>query len=75
MATNLEVALKAEMKRVTRCFQPLSSDHVSLLNSKVGRPCRKARDRGEFFYTHPQVPGIAFRRRSDAARYALTGAA
>lgn len=74
MATksNFEIALAAEMKKVVRCFQHYTADHVALLYSRVGNPCRKALDRGEFFYCHPDVPGLAFRTRSEAARYALT---
>lgn len=69
--TNYEVALKAEMKNVIRHFHHFTTDQISLLYSKVGNPCRKALDRGEFFYSHPRVPGIAFSTRSAAARYAL----
>lgn len=71
--SNYEVALKAEMKKVIRHFHHFSVDQISLLYSKVGNPCRAALNRGEFFYSHPEVPGISFKRRSDAANYALRG--
>jgi hypothetical protein len=73
MATNYEIALKAEMKKVVRHFHHFTVDQISLLYSKVGNPCRKALDGGEFFYSHPEVPGIAFKTRSQAARYAMRG--
>jgi hypothetical protein len=69
--SNFDAALKAEMKNVIRHFQRLDSDQISLLYSRPGNPCRKALDRGEFFYSHPAVPGIAFQTRSAAARHAL----
>jgi hypothetical protein len=69
--TNFEMAVKSEMKKVVRGFHHYSTDQVSLLRNRVGRPCRKALDEGEFFYTHPDVSGICFRSRSQAASYAL----
>lgn len=71
MAGNYEIVLKGEMKKVIRHFHHFTVDQISLLYSKPGRPCRKALDRGEFFYSHPEVPGIAFRTRSQAAEYAM----
>lgn len=72
MATNYEAALKAEAKKVVRVFQRYTVDQIVTLYSKPGRPCRKALDRGEFFYIHPAIPGIAFRTRGQAAERALT---
>lgn len=69
--SNFEVARKAEMKRVVRCFQRYDTDQISLLYSHPGNPCRKALDRGEFYYVHPDVPNRAFPTRSRAADYAL----
>lgn len=69
--SNFDVALKAEMKKVVRHFQHFSTDQISLLYSLSGNPCRKALNRGEFFYSHPAIPNIAFPTRSAAARRAL----
>jgi hypothetical protein len=69
--SNFEAALKAEMKKVVRRFHHYSTDRVALLRSRVGTPDRKAVDGGEFFYVHPDVHGICFRSRSQAASYAL----
>lgn len=70
--SNFDLALKAEMKNVVRHFQRFDTDQIALLYSKPGNPCRKALDRGEFFYSHPSMPGIAFATRSAAARRALS---
>jgi hypothetical protein len=69
--TNLETALKAETKLVVRNFQGYTSnqraDHAA--SSRLGYQQRKAV--GEFFYTHPAVPGVAFATRKQAALAAL----
>lgn len=71
MNSNYEVALKAEMKRVVRCFQRYTheqrANHDTL---HVGVRQRKAV--GEFFYIHPEVPGKAFPKRGLAAAAALS---
>jgi hypothetical protein len=70
-ATNYEEALKAEAKKVTRCFQHYTSDqranHAS--SHRLGHRQRQAV--GEFFYVHPAVPGLAFSTRGQAARAGL----
>lgn len=71
MASNYEVALKEEMKKVIRNFHHFDLDTITLLYSRTGNPCRKALDRGEFFYSHPDVPNIAFPTRKRAAEHAL----
>lgn len=71
MASNYEVALKAEMKRVTRCFQAYSTEQRSDLMSSRRMGHRQREALGRFFYVHPDVPGLAFSRRSDAAARAL----
>jgi hypothetical protein len=69
---NFDEAVKAEAKRVVRIFHAYSSDQRATLAShhRTSRS-RKAIDGGEFFYTHPSVPGIAFRTRFAAAEYAV----
>lgn len=69
--SNYEEALQAETKKVVRIFHHYTTDQVSLLYSRGGRPSRKAIDRGEFFYTHPDCPGVSFPTRGAAAKYAL----
>jgi hypothetical protein len=71
MDSNYETALKAEMKKVIRCFHRHDTDAIAILRSRRGRPCQEALDGGVFFYSHPSVPGIAFRTRSQAAEYAM----
>lgn len=70
MTSNFETALKAEMKKVVRQFQHFTTDQMSLLLSTRNNRTKCA-NRGEFFYTHPNVPGICFRSRSHAAEYAM----
>lgn len=72
---NYEVALKAEMKRVVRCFQPYSHDERAdlMASNRVGHRQRHAT--GEAFFVHPDIPGVAFPRRKAAAEHALQGAA
>jgi hypothetical protein len=69
--SNYETALKAERRKVVRCFNHYTTDQMANLawNSR-GRLRRHAT--GEFYYTHPDVPGIIFRTRGQAAEYALS---
>lgn len=59
--------LKAERKRVVRHFQPYTSeqraDHAA--SHRLGHRQRQAM--GEYFYTHPDVPGVCFDTRQRAA--------
>jgi hypothetical protein len=71
MASNYDVALKAEAKKVTRCFHHYDTDQIALLYSRQGNPSRDALNRGVFFYIHPEIPNVAFSKRFDAAREAL----
>jgi hypothetical protein len=71
---NYAIALRAEAKKVVRIFHRYTVDQVSDLYARPGRPSRKALDRGEFFYTHPAIPGRGFSKRFDAARAALSQA-
>ena len=68
--TNYEIALKAERKRVVRCFQHYTTDQIC--NLAVGRASRvRLMNRGEFFYMHPDLPNVAFDTRGQAAEAAL----
>jgi len=71
--TNFEIALKAEMKRAVRVFWPYTLEQRGSQFARHGSLRVRTR-RGEFRYIHPTVPGVAFRRRSDAARAALDAA-
>jgi len=70
-ASNYASALKAEAKRVARCFQPYSSeqraDHAA--SGRLGHRQREAI--GHFFYTHPAIPNRCFDTRGQAARAGL----
>jgi hypothetical protein len=72
MASNYEVALKAEMKRVTRCFQSYTSEQRANHADSFKLGIRQRHAVGEFYYVHPDVPGKAFPRRKLAATYAMT---
>jgi hypothetical protein len=73
--SNYETALRAEAKRVVRTFHHYSADQRSTLacHRRTARS-RKALDGGEFFYSHPDVPGICFHKRFEAARAAISKA-
>jgi hypothetical protein len=74
MASNYEVALKAEMKRVTRCFQSYTSEQRANHADSFKLGIRQRHAVGEFYYVHPDVPGKAFPKRKLAATYALSPA-
>jgi hypothetical protein len=63
--------LKRERRRVVRHFQRYTdeqrADHAA--SHRLGH--RQRRAVGEFFYTHPDVPGRSFETRTRAARAAL----
>lgn len=65
--TNFEVALRAERKKVIRCFHAYSSEQRAnhAASFRLGHRQRVAT--GEFFYVHPDVPNIAFPTRKAAA--------
>lgn len=69
--TNFEAAYQAERKLVIRNFQAYTSEQRAnhAASFRLGRQQRKAV--GEFFYTHPNVPGKAFDTRKMAALAAL----
>lgn len=72
MSTNYETALKDEMKRVTRCFQAYSSEQRANHAASFRLGYQQRQSLGEFFYTHPDVPNIAFKTRKRAATTALS---
>lgn len=69
--TNMEIALKAEAKRVTRCFQPYTSGQRADLASSHRQGHRQREAVGEFFYVHPSRPGEQITTRGQAARAGL----
>lgn len=65
---NYSAALKAEAKRVIRCWQRYDHEQRALMasvNLKYRSP------NGEFYYVHPDVPGRAFPKRRHAALAAM----
>ncbi len=68
--TNFEVALKAEMRRVQRHYYQFDAETTTRLRAAERRNRRRSTE-GEFYYTHPDLPGLAFPTRSAAAREAL----
>lgn len=70
-ATNYETALKAEMKRVVRHFQPYTHEQRADLAASFRLGYRQRQSTGHHFYTHPDIPGRAFDRRKQAAEAAL----
>lgn len=72
MTTPEEVeALNVERRRVTRHFQHYTNDQraTRAASHRLGHRQRGAV--GEFFYTHPDAPGLAFDTRTRAAREGL----
>ena len=71
MPSNFDTAYTAERKRVVRNFQAYTSEQCAnhAASFRLGYQQRKAV--GEFFYTHPDVPGKAFGTRKMAALAAL----
>ena len=68
---NYGIALKAETRKVVRCFHHYDSEtranHAA--SFRLGHDQRIAT--GEYFYVHPACPGIAFPTRGAAAKAAL----
>jgi hypothetical protein len=73
-ASNYEAAMKAESKRVTRCFHQYDSETRALHAASFRLGYQKRRAVGEFFYIHPDFPTTAFPTRAAAARAALSKA-
>lgn len=68
--SNYDAALKAEAKRVVRCWQRYSSEQRADL---AAASLKYQSAWGEFYYVHPDVPGKAFPKRGMAAEAALRG--
>tara|TARA_B100000519_G_scaffold202972_1_gene223290 strand:+ start:4655 stop:5032 length:378 start_codon:yes stop_codon:yes gene_type:complete len=64
--------IRTEAKRVIRHFQSYSSDARALHASSHRLGHRKRQSIGEYFYTHPEIPDIAFDQKKKAAIAALT---
>lgn len=73
--TNFEIALKAEMKNVTRCFHAFDSETRANHAASFRLGYRQRQATGQFYYTHPACPNIAFKTRTQAAMAALRVAA
>jgi hypothetical protein len=74
MESNFEAALRAETKKCVRCFHAYSSEQRANLAANFRAGYQQRRSMGEFFWTHPDVPGIAFPTRKRAALAALSRA-
>jgi hypothetical protein len=75
MDSNYETALKAEMKRVVRCFHKYDSQTRADRAASFRLTQNQRVSMGEFFYVHPAFPNTAFPTRSAAAKAALNTAA
>lgn len=68
---NYETALKAEKKKVVRCFNVFDSEtranHAA--SHRLGYLQRQRT--GDFYYVHPEIPNTAFETRTRAAEAAL----
>ena len=72
MASDMGTELAGEMRRVVRHFQRFTPELRAARAASHLTSARSKRAVGEYFYTHPECPGRAFLRRSDAARAAIT---
>jgi hypothetical protein len=63
--------IKAEARRVVRHFSPYTSEQRAdrAASHRLGH--RQRTSPGEFFYTHPDVPGVGYPRRYLAVWAAL----
>lgn len=68
---NYEAALKAEMRKVVRSLQRYDSETRATHAASHRLGHRKRESIGEYFYTHPAIPEIAFTSRKRAAETAL----
>ena len=68
----MDEAVRVEMRRVVRHLHRYSVDErTTLATAAQSVGYRRRQAMGEYFYSHPDVPGIAYRRRSDAAIAAI----
>lgn len=69
--TNYEAAIRAERKRVVRCFHAFTSEQRANLAASHRLGHRQRAAIGQFFYVHPGFPGTAFATRKAAVMAAL----
>lgn len=70
-SSNYEAAVKAERAKVVRCFHRYDTDSIALRRASF-RMGRVQRDQmGEYFFTHPAFPNVAFPTRKAAVNAAL----
>jgi hypothetical protein len=69
--TNYEEALKAEAKKVVRNLQRYTSEQRADRAASHRMGHRQRESTGEYFYSHPAIPGIAYPTRTAAAQEAL----
>lgn len=67
-------AIEAEGRKVVRGFQRYDSAARAECAASFRLGHRQRQSTGEFFYTHPAVPGVCFPTRAAAARAALAKA-
>jgi hypothetical protein len=65
--------VRAEARRVVRHLQRYTPEQRADRTASHRLGHLQRRSIGEYFYTHPDVPGVAFPRRHLAARAALQG--
>lgn len=71
MEGNYEAALKAETKRVVRCFNAYSSETRAMHAASFRLGPQQRVSLGDFYYVHPDIPNVAFSTRGRAAKAAL----
>lgn len=69
---NYDAALKAEARRVTRCFNAFTSEQRANRAASFRLGHRQRHATGEYFYIHPAFPHTAFKTRRQAALAALS---
>lgn len=62
---------KAESKKVTRCFQPYSTDERAAHAASHRLGHRQKEARGHHFYVHSDMPNLGFPTRDRAVRAGL----
>lgn len=72
MSSNFDVAVKAEQKKCTRHFQSYTGEQRAnhAASHRLGHQQRHRV--GEFFWTHPDFPNVAFKTRARAVRAAMS---
>lgn len=73
MASNFDAAVKAEAKKVIRCFHRYDSEVRSDRAASFRLTQGQRASMGEYYYVHPAIAGVAFSKRFDAARAVVLG--